>query len=402
MTLLASGSVLRMIIDQKKMKDSFKIAEIIHDYLFGELSEEGCWVLDEWLDESGKHGEMLRQFRQMGYVDEKMVQHRIFNAEKGFCKFEESKKRRNRRVKFIRTISVAAVFCCGISVAVFLLWNPGKRDQVELASAADPIVPGGLRAVLMLENGQNVELANASTLKVTEESTVVTVKDNQVVYAPEDPANEYATNRVYTPRGGEYSLELSDGTKVWLNAETELRYPVKFKKDRREVEIIGEGYFEVTKDTDRPFIVHANGIKTRVLGTSFNVKAYANEERQTTLLEGSVEVFYRGQRVKIIPGEQVTLKEERLEVREVDTRVSMGWKNGLFIFDDLQLENVLQELGRWYDVHIFIANEEVKQLKFTSNFPRYENIDRVLDIIELAACVKCEIKGRTIVVRMDN
>ena len=211
-----------------------------------------------------------------------------------------------------------------------------------------------------------------------------------------------AFHMLEVPRGGEYFMTLEDGTKVWLNAETELRYPVRFQKDRREVEVVGEAYFEVAKDANRPFIVHASGMNTRVLGTSFNVKAYTGEERQTTLVKGRVEVSYGTQRVKISPGEQVTLKGEELEVQEVDTQVSTGWKNGLFVFDDQSLENVLQELGRWYDVHIFIANEGVKQLKFTSNFPRYENIDRVLDIIELAACVKCEIKGRTIVVRKDN
>lgn len=402
MTLLSTVPVLRMIIDKKKMRDSFKIAEVIHDYLFGEIAEEERGVLNEWLEQSGKHRDMLEHFRQKGYVDEKMIQHRIFNAKKGYRKFEESKKQRNHRIRFIRMVSVAAVCCCVISVTVFLWWNSDKREYIDVARTDTPIVPGGYRAILILDDGQNVELAEASTLKVTGRSTEVTVKDNRVVYVPEDTVSEFAINRVYTPRGGEYNLELADGTKVWLNAETELRYPVRFQKDRREVEVFGEAYFEVAKDASRPFIVHACGMSTRVLGTSFNVKAYAGEERQTTLVEGRVEVSYGTRRVKISPGEQVTLKGEELEVRKVDTQVSTGWKNGLFIFDDQPLENVLQELGRWYDVHIFIANEEVKQLKFTSNFPRYENIERVLNIIELAACVKCEIKGRTIVVRIDN
>lgn len=384
------------------MKDSFKIAEVIHNYLFGEISKEERTVLNEWLEQSGKHREMLESFRQKGYVDEKIIQHRIFNAKRGYRKFEESKKRRNRRIRFIRIVSVAAVFCCVVSVTTFLLWNSDKREYTELVQTETSIIPGGYRAILILDGGQNVELAESSTLKVTGKSTEVTVRDNRVIYVPEDTVNMSAINRVYTPRGGEYNLELSDGTKVWLNAETELRYPVRFQKDRREVEVVGEAYFEVAKDANRPFIVHASGMNTRVLGTSFNVKAYTGEERQTTLVKGRVEVSYGTQRVKISPGEQVTLKGEELEVQEVDTQVSTGWKNGLFVFDDQSLENVLQELGRWYDVHIFIANEGVKQLKFTSNFPRYENIDRVLDIIELAACVKCEIKGRTIVVRKDN
>ena len=143
-------------------------------------------------------------------------------------------------------------------------------------------------------------------------------------------------------------------------------------------------------------------MKIRVLGTSFNVRAYENEKRQTTLIEGSVEVAYGSQQVKIVPGQQVMLSENRLVVREVNTWIDTGWKNGLFVFEEQPLTEVFRELERWYDVHIFIANEEIKRLKFTSDFPRYEDIDRVLRIIELAACVKCEVRERTIVVRADN
>lgn len=380
-------------MDEKKM-------DILKEVLHGKRSHTDALFV-KWLEESEEYQQLYeealvhaaRDLSLKESFDKDGVWKRVL---KDTGKYDRV---RLLRRKFMRYV---AIFCCIIGGTAFFLWNSGQSDKMELTGTDISIVPGGCRAMLVLDDGRNVELSDASTLKVTDQSTVVTVRDKDVVYSTEDTLNDNAMNRVITPRGGEYSLELADGTKVWLNAATELSYPVKFKQDIREVELIGEAYFEVAKNADKPFIVYSGGMKIKVLGTSFNVKAYVDEERQTTLVEGCVEVAYANQQVKINPGEQVVLKEELLVVREVDTRISTGWKDGLFVFDDQQLVHVLQELGRWYNVDISIADEEIKQLKFTSNFPRYENINRVLNIIEIAACVKCELKGRLIIVRTDN
>ena len=384
------------------MKNTFEIARIIHDYLLGEISEEEQRLLDEWVRQSKRHREMLKDFQGREYWDRKERGHRVFGFEKGYRKFEARKKREMRRAGWMRVAMVAAMVCCVVSGSVFWLWRSERQGENEIARVEIPIVPGERRAVLVLDNGQRVDLFGGSELKVEEKSTVISIKDNHIVYSREDSLKIEAVNRVYTPRGGEYSLELSDGTSVWLNAESELSYPVRFKKDCREVEINGEAYFEVAKSVNRPFVVNANGMKIKVLGTSFNVRAYEDEERQTTLVEGCVEIAYGNQRVKINPGQQVVLKKRNLEVRQVDVDVYLGWKSGLFVFEDHLLGEVLRELERWYDVQIVIEDEKIEQLKFTSDFPRYENIGKVLDIIELATCVKFEVRGRTITVRMDE
>ena len=382
------------------MKNTFEIARIIHDYLLGEISEEEQRLLDEWVRQSERHREMLIGFRGREYWDRKERGHRAFSFEKGYRKFEARKRRELRRARWMRVAMVAAVVCCVVSGSVFWLWRSERQGKHEIAPVEIPIVPGERRAVLVLDNGQRVKLSGGSDLKVEEKSTVISIKDNHIVYSREDSLKIEAVNRVYTPRGGEYSLELSDGTIVWLNAESELSYPVRFKNDCREVEVNGEAYFEVAKCVDRPFIVNANGMRIRVLGTSFNVRAYEGEERQTTLVEGCVEVAYGEQRVKINPGQQVALNNGHLEVRQVDIHIYSGWKSGRFVFEDHPLAEVLRELERWYDVQIVVEDERVEQLKFTSDFPRYEDIDKVLDIIELATCVKFEVRGRTITVRM--
>lgn len=381
------------------MKKTFETARIIHDYLLGEISEEEQRLLDKWVQQSERHREMLKGFQGREYWDRKERRHRVFSFEKGYQKFEARRRRETRRVGWVRMAIVAAVVSCVVCGSVFWLWR--FEWQNKMARVEIPIVPGERRAVLVLDNGQRVELSDGSDLKVKEKSTMILIKGSHIVYSREDSLRIEAVNRVYTPRGGEYSLELSDGTIVWLNSASELSYPVRFKEDSREVKINGEAYFDVAKNVDRPFIVNANGMKIKVLGTSFNVRAYEDEERQTTLVEGCVEVTFGNQRVKINPGQQVVLDRGHLEVRQVDVHVYSGWKKGLFVFEDHPLTSVLRELERWYDVRIVVEDERIEQLKFTSDFPRYENIDKVLGIIELATCVKFEVRERTITVRME-
>ncbi len=384
------------------MRSIFEIARIIHRYLIGEISGNEQILLDKWLEQSKRHPEMLQEFCRKGYLDERILQHQLFRAEKGIQVFMERKKREFWQKRWIQGMVAAVVFGCVVTFSIFWYLNLDHKEPLELVHAENPIVPGSYRAVLILDNGRHVDLLKESELKIKEKSALITVADNHIAYSQEDTGKLEAVNQVFIPRGGEYSLELSDGTIVWLNAESRLRYPVRFKENYREVEITGEAFFEVAKDLDRPFVVDVDGMKISVLGTSFNVRAYPDDVRQATLVKGRIEVSYKNQRVEIAPGEQIELNKGCLEVCEVDTQVCMGWKNGLFVFEEQTLERVFSELERWYDVHVFFESEGVKPLKFTSNIPRYTDIDRVLGIIELAACVKCEIKGHTIIVRLDN
>ncbi|HJA13860.1 MAG TPA: FecR domain-containing protein [Candidatus Butyricimonas faecavium] len=380
------------------MKDTFDMAEIIHRYLLGEISEEEQYLLNKWVKQRGRHQEMLREFCDREYWDKSILRHQLFCFDRGYRKFDERRRRVIRRVRRMWVATAVAILSCVVSGTIFLLRSDYQKGN-DLVRQEIPIVPGERRAVLILDNGQQVELSKGAIFKIKEKSTVISIEDKYIIYPKEDTSHVEASHRIYTPRGGEYSLELSDGTIVWLNAESELSYPVKFKGDERKVEVKGEAYFEVVKNPDKPFIVKTNGMEIRVLGTSFNVRAYAGEVQQTTLIEGCVEVVYGEQQVKVTPGYQVVLVDNCLEVQKVDTYVCMGWKNGLFVFDDHPLVEVLRELERWYDVQIEVKDEKIKQLKFTSDIPRYKNIRKVLDIIELAVCVSFEVKGRTIVVQ---
>ena len=185
---------------------------------------------------------------------------------------------------------------------------------------------------------------------------------------------------------------------MWLNAETRLRYPVAFAGTERRVELTGEAYFEVSKDATRPFIVRANGVDVRVLGTSFNVAAYGAEV-VTTLVEGRVAVEAGSERVTLEPDRQAVWDGERMEVRQVDASNYGLWRKGIFYFEDRRLEEILDALARWYGVEVFYVNPETKDMRFTVEIKRYENIDAILRRIAQTERVHFGVSGRTVTVQ---
>ena len=209
-------------------------------------------------------------------------------------------------------------------------------------------------------------------------------------------------NTLIVPKGGEYSLELPDGTVVWVNSESALRFPEKFTSNRREVFLEGEAYFEVTKDTTRSFIVEANGMEVKVYGTQFNVNTRRDDQIQTTLVEGSVSVKPKGlAEVMLKPNQQAVFNKlaGRVSVRDVDVMSYVAWQRGNYYFENKSIGEILDELSLWYDIQVFFVNNEVRNERFSGYLPRYEEIDRLLSLIEKTSHVQFEIKGRVIIVR---
>ena len=191
-------------------------------------------------------------------------------------------------------------------------------------------------------------------------------------------------NKVEIPRGGEYALVLSDGTKVHLNSMSSLRFPVAFTTGKREVELQGEAYFEVSK-TGQPFIVNVNGMQVEVLGTTFNISAYPNEEYQTTLVNGSVRVSAeKGESLILKPSQQATIVSggNSIQVRTVDISFYTSWVKGKINFKDQRLEDIMKILSRWYDMNVVYENEGLKNIRFGCNLNRYEEILSLIHISE--------------------
>lgn len=303
-----------------------------------------------------------------------------------------------KTVRWITWSKYAAVILLFVSMGIF--WFVNEEEQEVENVAVTKIEHGSMKAQLVLANGRRVDLVPETNLQLEEEGgTRILTLDNMVKYSGMDSlvgqSTEVKYNTLIVPRGGEFSLELADGTRVWLNTESKLRYPVAFTGDERRVEMDGEVYFEVAKNREKPFVVTVNGVDIRVLGTSFNVSAY-QEDVVTTLVTGKVQLKKGDEQVVLLPNQQAIWSDDKFKVKQVDARNCVLWKEGIFYFEDVDLEMILDDMARWYNVNIFYVNPTLKKMKFSVEIKRYEDINEILRRIEQTKRVKFEIKDRTI------
>lgn len=279
------------------------------------------------------------------------------------------------------------------------IWYLGAPKSSKLALAKNKIEPGGNRATLQLANGSKIDLTTAGNGLIAQQAGISIHKNAKglLVYTIASPAAGSAgENTISTPRGGQYEVVLPDGTKVMLNAASSLTYPVVFAAERK-VTLTGEAYFEVAKDKAHPFKVSSAGQTVTVLGTHFNINAYADEASiKTTLLEGSVEVAAGGFKERIVPGEQAMMQGADLSKRTVDVDKEVAWKNGLFAFDGDDLKTILRQVARWYNVEIVYVGG-ISTEKFYGEIPRASKLADVLKILELNN-VHFTIEGRSLLV----
>jgi len=276
-------------------------------------------------------------------------------------------------------------------------------------SGTRPVMPGGNKALLTLGDGSVIVLDSAANGALSQQGKTIVLKkqDGQLIYQSQHNGNQEAIawNKISTPRGGQYQVVLPDGTKVWLNAVSSLRFPAGFTGNERVVQLTGEAYFEVTHN-NQPFIVEIiaatgmpGGGRVEVLGTHFNINAYDDEPAiKTTLLQGSVKVTKDAASVLLKPGEQTSISQssQLSQPIPVQTEDVVAWKDGRFVFNEANVETVMREIARWYDVEIVYAGK-VPAEKFEGEIPRNSNIQEVFKILELSN-VHCKIEGRKITV----
>ena len=305
---------------------------------------------------------------------------------------------------FWSKIAAAAVLILSLG----LYWWSG-RQQSQLAHRAAAAVqfadisPGGNKAILTLGDGSSIVLDSAKNGSLASQgnTNVTKSKKGELVYNSSGPADKSALyNTVTTPKGGQYHIILPDGSKVWLNAASSLRFPTAFTGKERKVEITGEVYFEVAHNTKMPFVVTSGETEIKVLGTHFNVMAYSDEKvLNTTLLEGSVKVSRAGKFALLSPGQQASVRMISDDIRivdDIDIEKEMAWKNGYFQFEDDNLENIMRQISRWYDVDVTYEGNPGKET-FTGRLPRNGNVSKVFKILSLSG-VKFRIEGKSIIV----
>ena len=305
-----------------------------------------------------------------------------------------------RKISLIRTLlKFAAIMILPLSLGVFLLIRENKQEKVVYAEV--PVQPGRKQAVLTLSSGQQVMLAD-TIVHVNEKGMVISnFPDKELVYKIMNDTMKTETiyNTVTVPRGGEYKLVLADGTIVWLNSDSHIRYPVTFSGNTRQVELEGEAYFEVAKDVEKPFIVRMNEYNVRVTGTQFNVRNYLNESLATTLVEGGVQIERKGKVDRLRPGQQAVLENNEIRIRVVNVEEQVAWRHGAFGFTQCRLENIMEELARWYDVDVFYMNQQVKDYHFSAWFKRSSSINEVINILEKTKKIRLYLKGRILTVK---
>jgi transmembrane sensor len=304
-------------------------------------------------------------------------------------------------------IAVAASFFVVLGLSLYF-YNSKSPDQVELANieVAD-ISPAGNKAYLTLGNGKRIALTDASNGTIAEQTNVQIIKtaDGQLVYTiaknKSGSSSGLEYNTIETPNGGRYEIALPDGTHVWMNAASTLKYPASFSslKERR-VELQGEAYFQVAKDKQHPFIVKTAQQEVKVLGTHFNINSYANEpETKTTLLEGSVNVAnLNGKNSKILtPGQQATVKGDDMKVGDADVDQAMSWKNGDFVFVGEDLKAVMRQVARWYDVEIEYQGN-INSSGVVSTISRTKKLSQVLKALQINQGIHFKVEGRRVLV----
>lgn len=391
----------------QREKMIFRVSRAITHSLQGKAGKEERKILKQWLASSVKNRELYEQLQKGELLDQKLIDYNMIDRAGDCEKFIATRRKRNRLS--IRTFArYAAILLLPLGIAIAILLWESKPEPV--VSIAEVIKPGGHKAILTTGGGERVILSDSTLAPLREQNgMIVNVQNNKVSYeAPQDTLvteTQPIFNTLQVPRGGEYVLTLSDGTQVWLNAESEIRYPIQFTGDKRVVYLEGEAFFTVTPDKEKPFIVVSPKASVSVLGTEFNLRAYADEENvQTTLVSGSVIMQsekYK-QQIKLVPGEQGTLdiKTGNLRKQEVDTYLYSAWKDGRFVFRNTRLEDLFNILSRWYDLHVFYLNTEVKDIRFTGDINKTEDFKSILKIIENNERVTFNVNQRTVSVQL--
>ena len=379
-----------------------KIWQWIGDYCSGLMDKSEEQELRAWMDEAEENKlffmegvKMVREYQVVTRSDK--------NASDSLKHVREKIKARGRRQLWIQITAVASVVILfALSFAFFYMPELERESPVSAKVHA-----GGMKATLIVANGIQVDLMQDNLQDVVRQygATVLEDKKNELRYDNVEVNEEIEEKPVYhtisTPVGGEYHFTLADGTMVWLNSSSRLTFPTRFTGDAREVLVEGEVYFGVQHDESKPFIVRVNDVSVRVLGTEFCISAYPeNEGVMTTLVRGAVQVTSGNNQVVLKPGYQAVVDpySGAISQRAVELSLYTSWVRGIFEYENMELNDIMVQLARWYDVQFTFSASECKERRFTGVIRKYEDLNDVLDMIEKTTNVKFIINGKNVTI----
>lgn len=378
-----------------------ELEDILVDYFAGdELSPEESRVLVEWL-EQGNHREIITALQGMhaGAGIRKSLRQDPGSG-MSFIRYRIGVVQGKRRFFYW---SVAACLFMLLGPVVLHFGNFGNGSASDGVITSGPVA-GKSYAQLKLADGKEIPLyANRDEMIIADSFMSVENMNKTLVYRKNKINEKIEYNTLTVPLGAEYNVVLADGTKIYLNAGTLLRYPVVFSGNTREVYLEGEGYFEVAKDSTKRFEVHTPEMTAVVLGTSFNVKSYADQDHAAaTLEEGHLKIVC-GNRAEydVYPGHQVRYDKSTREaaMKKVDTKYYTSWKDGYYSFNEMSLEEVMEILSKWYNLNVFYVDDEVKEIEFSGRLKRYDDFSYLLGKFEETGAVEFIIKDKTVTVK---
>lgn len=387
----------------REMKNPFEFTKELLRYTRGELSKEEEKGIEQVLSEVEGMNTLVGELKDKNRIEHEMHVIARFDTERALGKVKNRKQVKRRGIlSWIAAASVVVI--AGVSAWILLSQEP----DVHNLPVAEKFEPGKAVVTLEMASGLKYRLDTLSSVVRNNRVNVAFDNNDGVLKIKEQDSladgatKEIGYNTINVPYGGTYTVELCDGTKVYLNSGTTLEFPSRFDGKVRSVILKGEAYFDVARNVSKPFVVEVDEMKVKVLGTSFNVKSYVDEPGvYTTLVEGSVAILRDGQpEKKIKPGEQAYYNKGvgTLSIAEVDVNEFTSWKDGLFYFKDIALEEILRIVSRWYDLEVFYMNQGAKSVIYSGKLPMYSSVEDVLRKFEISGDVRFELKGRTLTV----
>lgn len=387
-------------------EEAFEIARIIQKSLKGKLSESEERQLSGWRKVSDENERAFQRMISEDFYTIGMEKLEMYDSRVAYGRFLQKKYQQRRKRRFL--INMARVAAVALPFVIALVLYVGlnrEEEQMVRPSLASNILPGTSKAVLTLANGQMIPLGKEATdSTIITDGTQISASGSGVTYASGVESESVVYNKLEIPRGGEFCLTLSDGTRVWLNSETSIQYPVAFGAKERRVFVQGEAYFEVAKDANKPFTVQFMSSSVTVLGTSFNIRAYPEEKRsQTTLAEGSVRIYSPGSSMLLKPGEQaeVSALSGEMVKQEVEVKNFTSWKDGRFVFEQQPLEDIMRTLERWYDIRVIFKDEGAKRISLSGNMKRYGDFSQVMKMLQMTGDVRFELHGNDVYITTE-
>ena len=386
--------------------------ELIRKVLDGNASEEEMHVLMRWMKEDGSHREyfnMLKKVWNMTNGPKLSPERKALEMERfvGYMQNSSLKKREHLKSKVVRLwYRYVAVLLIPLLLLGIYFWSEQKSEPILVNTETN--VDFG-KPVLMMADGREVILEQKN--EIIEGASEIGIQNDSLFglnymgagLQVNVATGEEVYNTLSIPIGGFYQLSLSDGTKVWLNAMTKLRYPVTFEGEQRNVYLTGEAYFDVAKDAEHPFVVNVEGMEVKVYGTRFNVNTLEEGVVQTVLERGkvSVKALKTGEEVMLKPDDMAEFYKESgmVKVGKVDPFTYTAWKDGKFVFENATIETIMSRLGRWYDIKVFYGDEQVKNQTFTGIITRHSNVKDLLYLIGETAMVQFDQKDNVVTVR---